>query len=118
MTKDGSYPNAAKEISKRLEAVKGQDFEKNHVTNALSMLNQFMEGMSNDSREDSESAARTFSFSLGNIMAATLLLEHASNSDEECFKLVAKRFCERNLCEVGSLTSLEIAQEYKIIFED
>lgn len=115
MTKDGSYPNAARELTKRLNSVSGLENEKEHVSNSIQMLNQFMEGLAGDDRLDQESAARTFAMSLGNITAAVLLLEHASETKDQVFELVAKRFCERNLCEVGNLTALELSDEQKIL---
>lgn len=91
--KENAMPCYLEDVQTRLKALP-DSASKRQVQDAVARVEDYANGLSEMSPEDVEYAARDFAFSLGNIMCASLLLEHAAAMPDDIkASFAAERFC-------------------------
>lgn len=116
LEKDQSYGVFKKMIQLKLSAIDSTNFEKEIqiILAALTELENFINQKTN--RLDLEGCARDIAFSLGNIAAATSLLEHAAHKEAQAnAQLVMRMFLEKKLCELLDFDQNKFNEYQKII---
>lgn len=98
--KENAMPAYLDDVQTRLNALPDSETRR-HVRGALSQVEDFVDRFHEMPADDIEYAARDLAFSLGNIMCASLLLEHATAlPDDKSAKFAAQRFCSGPLFDI------------------
>ncbi|MEX2488944.1 MAG: acyl-CoA dehydrogenase family protein [Pseudomonadales bacterium] len=116
--KDNAMPGYMDDVRTRLDLLPDSE-SKSHVMNALDQAQAYVERFPELSGDDLEYGARELAFSLGNIMCASLLLEHAAALPaDESAQFVARQFCGRSLFDVRIDTAGDRRARQVLLFND
>ncbi len=114
--KDNAMPVFIEDVRKRLSALQGPA-EVRHVQDEVGRLEQFVGELPGLDAEAVEYVAADLAFSMGNIMCASLMLEHADAVvHDKKARVAAVRFCSRPLFEVRIDSEEERAAARALLF--
>jgi hypothetical protein len=118
LKKEEAFSVFTTEISEKLENF-NSDFtnEKDRLKTQLSILSSSVQELKEAPGDTLQAHARELAFTMGRLMSATLMIEHAQISQREIDKLCAKTFCERDFISLRINMNRYVTSR-RIAFED
>ncbi len=114
IAKEDAFRHFSAEVTEKLSKLNSDNLKHSidSVKTAFSKICDHASAMASMSRNEVEAHARDFAFSIGNVMSAVLLLEHAQESASKRSLKVAERFCEEELYTIKNYRE----DDHQVIF--